>query len=418
MWFWLDPDSTWQVIVLIVLLGFSAFFSASETALMSLSKIRIRNMVEEEIKGAELIRKLVENPSKLLGTILVGNNIVNIGASALATSIAIEYFGSTGVGIATGVMTLAVLIFGEITPKSLAARNSEKISLGVIRIVSAITTILNPFVVVLVYITNGLIKIFGGKIDIEQPFITEEELKTMVDVSHEEGVLEVEEKQMIYNVFEFGDSQVKDVMVPRTDMVAIDIEADYNAVINIFKEEQFSRIPVYKDTIDNIVGVLYVKDLVMYDDLKKSFDISKYMREPFYTFEFKKITELFQEMREKRMPMAIVFDEYGGTAGIVTMEDLVEEIVGDIGDEYDDKEDEIEVIREDEYIVKGSTRIDLVNEMIGTSIESEDFDSIGGFVIGQLGRLPEQGETVEYNNIKFITESIGKNRIRKLKILT
>lgn len=401
-----------------MLLFSSAFFSASETALMSLSKIRIRHMVEEKIKGAETVSTLVNNPSKLLGAILVGNNIVNIGASALATSLAIDYFGSSGVGIATGIMTILVLIFAEITPKSLAADNSEKVALKVASIITFFTKILGPVITILIKFTNIIIKGLGGKVDKVQPFITEEELRTMVHVSHEEGVLESEEKQMIYNVFEFGDTQVKDVMIPRTDMVAVEINATYDDIINIFQEEQFSRIPVYQGITDNIVGILYVKDLIFYEGDKNSFDINEHMRETYFTFEFKRTTELFEKMREKRIKFAIVLDEYGGTAGIITLEDIIEEIVGDIQDEYDQHEKEIEVIREDEYIVDGSMKIDLVNELLGINIETEEFDSIGGFVVGEFGRLPKIGETKEYNNIKFIIENIDKNRIDKLRILT
>ena len=419
MCFDLDSDSTWQLIILVILLSLSAFFSASETALMSLSKIRVRHMVDEKVKGASLVSKLVENPGKLLSAILIGNNVVNIGASALATSIAISYWGEKGVGISTVVMTVLVLIFGEITPKSIAARNSEKVSLKVAKPIYLITLIVNPISMIFTYLTNFVIRLFGGKVDMGKPFITEEELKTIVDVSHEEGVLEVEEKQMIYNVFEFGDSQVKDVMVPRTDMIAVEADSTYEEIIAVFKEEQFSRVPVYKDTTDNIIGVIHIKSLFFYDINNEKFDINNYMTKPYFTYEYKDNTELFAEMRKNRVSMAVVLDEYGGTAGVVTMEDLVEEIVGEIEDEYDDENhNEIEVIKEDEYIVDGSAKIDLVNEMIGTSIESEDFDSIGGFVIGEIGGFPEKGETVECGNIKFIIEDIDKNRIKKLKILT
>lgn len=414
----MDPEAIWKTILLIVCLMLSAFFSASETALMTLSKIRVRKMVEDNIKNANTIDKLIKNPSKLLSAILIGNNAVNIGASALATSIAIDIYGNTGVGIATGIMTLLVLIFGEITPKSLAAQNSEKIALKVAKLINVITIILNPIIVFLTRLTNFLVRILGGRVDTNQPFITEEELKTIVSVSHEEGVLEGEEKDMIYNVFEFADTQARDVMTTRTDMVAVEVNSTYWDIIKIFKEEQFSRIPVYENTIDNIIGILYVKDLLFLEDNKGQFDLKKYIREPYFTYEFKPVTELFNEMRTNRIHMAIVLDEYGGTEGLVTIEDLIEEIVGDIEDEYDKHVDEIQVIKEDEYLVYGSTRIEEINEIIGTSIESEDFDSIGGFVMGIIGRLPEAGETIEYNNIKFIAEAVEKNRIEKLRILT
>lgn len=419
MWFDLESDSTWQLVILVILLGFSAFFSASETALMSLSKIRIRHMVDENVKGAKLVSKLVENPGKLLSAILIGNNVVNIGASALATSIAISLFKDKGVGISTAVMTVLVLIFGEITPKSLAARNSEKFSLMVSKPIYLITIVLKPISIVFTFITNGIGKVLGSKVEMGKPYITEEELKTIVDVSHEEGVLEVEEKQMIYNVFEFGDSQVKDVMVPRTDMVAIQSDASYEDLVEVFKKEQFSRMPVYKDSTDNIIGILHIKNILFIDMDRENFDITTYMVKPYFTYEYKPTAELFSEMRKKRIAMTVVMDEYGGTAGLITMEDLVEEIVGDIEDEYDEEpHEEIEVIKEDEYIVDGSTKIDVVNEMIGTNIESEDFDSIGGYVIGEIGGFPEKGETIECGNIKFIIEDIDKNRIKKLKILT
>lgn len=412
----LDSNTLARLIFLLVLIALSALFSASETALTSLSKIRIRQMIDEEVRGAKTIGKLVEDPGKLLSSILVGNNVVNIGSSALATSIAIKQFGQKGVGIATGIMTILVLIFAEITPKSLASRNPEKVSLGIARYIHLLTVLLSPIALVFTHITNLILKLFGVKIDKAKPFITEEELKTMLDVSHEEGVLEIEERKMINNVFEFGDSQVKDVMVPRTDMVAIEVNSTYDEIMNIFKEEQFSRIPVYRETIDDIIGILHVKNLAFING--EGFDIFEVMREPYFTYEFKKTAELFDEMRKNRASLTIVLDEYGGTVGIITMEDLVEEIVGEIEDEYDEDDIGIQVIKEDEYIIDGSIKIDVVNEMIGTDIESEDFDSIGGFVIGEMGRFPEKGEVLEHENIKFIIEDIDRNRIKKMKVLT
>ncbi len=417
MWYVLGPE-TWQIVLLITLLLLSCFFSASETALMSLSKIRIKHMVEERIKGADKIAKLLENPNKLLSSILVGNNLVNIGASSLATSIAIDIAGSEGVAIATGIMTMLVLIFGEITPKTLAVQNSEKIALLVASPITFIVIIFKPIVIIFNYISAPIIKLLGGQANGKQPYITQEELKTMVDVSEEEGVLEVEEKEMIYNVFEFGDLQVKDVMVQRVDIVALDVDSTYQEVMEVVKEEQFSRTPIYRETIDDIVGILNVKDLLLLDNVD-DFSIERIMREPYYTYEFKKIMDLFRDMQRERAYMAVVLDEYGGTVGIVTMEDLVEEIVGEIEDEYDDEEDkDIEVVKEDEYIVTGSIRIDDLNDLIGTSMESEEFDSIGGFIIGQIGTFPDVGQEVTYENIRFKIEEVDKNRIMKVRIFT
>lgn len=417
MWYVLGPE-TWQIVLLITLLLLSCFFSASETALMSLSKIRIKHMVEERIKGADKIAKLLENPNKLLSSILVGNNLVNIGASSLATSIAIDIAGSEGVAIATGIMTMLVLIFGEITPKTLAVQNSEKIALLVASPITFIVIIFKPIVIIFNYISAPIIKLLGGQANGKQPYITQEELKTMVDVSEEEGVLEVEEKEMIYNVFEFGDLQVKDVMVQRVDIVALDVDSTYQEVMEVVKEEQFSRTPIYRETIDDIIGILNVKDLLLLDNVD-DFSIERIMREPYYTYEFKKIMDLFRDMQRERAYMAVVLDEYGGTVGIVTMEDLVEEIVGEIEDEYDDEEDkDIEVVKEDEYIVTGSIRIDDLNDLIGTSMESEEFDSIGGFIIGQIGTFPDVGQEVTYENIRFKIEEVDKNRIMKVRIFT
>ncbi|SHI30010.1 HlyC/CorC family transporter [Clostridium intestinale] len=413
----MDSSYTLQIIVLIFLLLLSAFFSASETALMSLSKIRIRHMVEDGVKGAKLIEKLTEDPNKLLGSILVGNNVVNIGASALATSVAMKTFGESGVGVATAIMTILILIFGEITPKSIAKQRSEGVALKVSSSVNIIVKILRPFVAIFTFISSTVLKLFGGDLNKDQPFITQEELKTMVDVGEEEGVLEEEEKEMIFNVFEFGDIQVKDVMVQRVDIVALGLDSTYDDVIDIIKEEQFSRIPVYNDSIDDIIGIMYVKDLILLNN-KDNFKVQDCIREAYYTFEFKKVTELFKEMKKSRNHMAVVLDEYGGTVGIVTIEDLLEEIVGEIEDEYDELEEEIEVVKEDEYIVDGRIRLDDLSELIGVKMESEEFDSIGGFVIGQLGRIPEPKEEVSYENMRFVVEEIDKNRIKKVRIFT
>ena len=410
---------TWQIILLIILLLMSGFFSMSETALMALSKIRIRHMVDEGVKGAKLVEKLSEDPSRLLGAILIGNNIVNIGASALATSVAVKAIGESGVGLVTIIMTILVLIFGEITPKSIAKQNSEKVALKVSKPISIIVKLFRPFIAIFTSISSVFIRLLGGDPKATEPFITEEELRTMVGVSEEEGVLEDVEKEMIFNVFEFADSQVKDVMVQRVDIIAVDVNATYEEVISVIKTEQFSRIPVYNQNIDDVVGILNVKDLIMATKSNENFKVSDYMREPYYTFEYKKIVELFKEMQKTRSHMAVVLDEYGGNVGIVTIEDLIEEIVGEIEDEYDDETDsDIIIVKEDEHIVDGSARLDHIGELIGVTMESEEFDSVGGLIIGELGRFPEQDEEVKLNNIRFVVEDIDKNRIKKVRIFT
>ncbi|MEG1003681.1 HlyC/CorC family transporter [Clostridium sp.] len=416
----MDSSYTGQIILLVILLVLSGFFSMSETALMSLSKIRIRHMVEEGVRGAKLVEKLIEDPNKLLGAILIGNNIVNIGASSIATSLAVKLFNGSesAIAISTAVMTVLVLIFGEITPKSIAKQKSEQVALKVSKPIRFCVAMFRPFVAMFTAISSVFIKLLGGDPKATEPFITEEELKTMVGVSEEEGVLEDVEKEMIFNVFDFADLQVKDVMVQRVDVTAVDVNDEYEELLRVIKEDQFSRIPVYDDTIDDIVGVLNVKDLIIADKRDCEFKVTDYMREPLYTFEFKKIIELFNEMKKSRNHMAVVLDEYGGTVGIVTIEDLVEEIVGDIEDEYDKEKEMIEVVKEDEYIVDGSARLDDISDLIGVNMESEEFDSIGGLVIGELGRIPDAHEEVTIDRIRFVVEEVEKNRIMKVRIYT
>lgn len=413
----MDPSYTWQIVSLIILIGLSGFFSMSETALMSLNKIKLRHMVEEGVAGAKSVEKLIEDPNKLLGAILIGNNVVNIGASSLATVLATNIFGNSGVGIATGVITILVLIFGEITPKSIAKQKSETVALMVVKPIQFIVFIFKPFVYVFTIISSLFIRLLGGDPNKAESFITEEELKTMVDVSEEEGVLENVEKEMIFNIFDFVDLQVKDVMVQRVDIVVVDEEATYDEVMDIIKSEQFSRIPVYSETIDNVIGVINVKDFAMVENIREDFNVTKYVREPFYTFEFKKIVELFKEMKKARNHIAVVLDEYGGTVGLVTIEDLVEEIVGEIEDEYDEEDNSIEVIKENEYVVDGSARLHDISELLGVDIDSEEFDSVGGLMIGALGRMPEEKEEVVSNDITFIAEEIDKNRIKKVRLI-
>lgn len=412
----MDPSYTWQIIALIILIAMSSFFSMSETALMSINKIRLRHMVEEEVPGAKLVERLLEDPNKLLGAILIGNNIVNIGASSLATMLATNIFGSGGVGIATGVMTVLILIFGEITPKSIAKQKAEAAALKVARIINYTVFIFKPFINIFTVISSLFIRLLGCDPDQGEPFITEEELKTMVDVSEEEGVLENVEKEMIFNVFDFADQQVKDIMVQRVDIVSIDEEATYDELMEIIKSEQFSRIPVYNQTIDNIIGILNVKDLAMIENTRENFELKKYIREPYYTFEFKKIIELFKEMKKTRNHIAVVLDEYGGTVGIVTIEDLVEEIVGEIEDEYDEEKSSVEVISDNEYVFDGSVRLHDISDIIGVNIDSEEFDSVGGLMIGELGRMPDKNEEVLIENIKLVAEDIEKNRILKVRM--
>lgn len=415
-----STSSLIQIILLVILLIGSGFFSASETALMSLSRIKIRHMEEDGVRGAKFVGSLLEDSNRLLTSILIGNNIVNIAATSITTSLFTTTLGlgAQGVAMATALMTVLVLIFGEITPKTISANIPEKVSLIVAKPIKFFMVILKPVVGIFNVITKIIFKLLGVDDNGVRPFITEEELKTMVNVSHEEGLLEIEEREIINNVFEFGDMQAKEAMVQRLDIVAIDLEDSYDEIIELFKTEKLSRMPVYEETIDDIIGILNIKDVIFLNDEEvANFDIKEYIRAPFFTYEFKKITQLLEEMKKDKSQMAIVVDEYGGTAGLITIEDLVEVIVGDIEDEYDEEEDEIEVISSNEFLVEGSTKISDVNEVLNINLESEEFDSIGGYIIGYIKHIPEENELIEVDGVKFNIESVDKNRIKKIRIM-
>lgn len=403
----------WAVLVLLLLL--SAFFSSAETALMASSRIRIRALSEQGNKKAEKLLHILDHSPRMLTTILVGNNIVNLAASALATTIAMQI--SLNVGIMTALLTLVLLVFGEITPKNAAAANSEKLAMAYAGVVAALMIVLSP----LIWVIDGICRIVAGllkiPLDREGGGLTEGELRTIVEVGHEDGVIETEEKQMIKNVFDFGDSRAKDIMIPRIDVVEINMEEDYATVRELFEHEKYTRIPVYKDDTDNVIGIINLKDFFHVTD-PEGFRIKDIMRDAYYTFEMKKTSDLMMEMRKESVSIAIVLNEYGAAEGIVTMEDLIEEIVGEIRDEYDEDENALIIsLGTREYEVEASLKLDDVNDAIGTSLTSEDFDSLGGYMIGLLDRLPEKGETaVDENGIAFTAVSMSKNRIERIRV--
>lgn len=414
----LDPgDSTGiQIFTVVVLLCLSAFFSSAETALTTVNKMRIRTLAEAGDKRAITLTKVIENPGKMLSTILVGNNIVNLSASSLMTTLTMQLFGNRAVGAATGILTLLILVFGEITPKTLSTLYAEKIALGYARIVYTLMVLMTPVIFFVNQLSMGVLFLMRVDPNKKRDAITEDELRTIVQVSHEEGVIETEEKKMINNVFDFGDSVAKDVMVPRIDMVLVDVNASYKELMDVFREEKFTRIPVYEDTTDNVIGIVNMKDLLLYDKTQE-FSIRSLLRQPLYTYEYKKTAELMVEMRKTFNNIVIVLDEYGATAGLITLEDMLEEIVGEIRDEYDeDEEDEVTEITPDEYLVSGSAKLDDLNEQLGLDLESEDYDSIGGLVIGLLDHLPDAGESVDYENLHLIVERVEKNRIDKIRL--
>ncbi len=412
----MDSSDVIQIIVLIFLLGLSAFFSSAETCLTTVNKIRLRSLAEEGNKRAATVLRLTEDPGKLLSAILIGNNIVNLSASSLATSIAYS-LGGSAVAIATGILTVAILIFGEITPKTVATIHSEKLSLSYAHPIHFITVILTPVIIVI----NGMSRVilFLLRIDpkAKSNAMTETELRTIVDVSHEDGVIESEEKEMIYNVFDLGDAKAKDVMVPRVNMVFANVNNSYEELIEIFQENKFTRLPIYEDNTDNVIGTINMKDLLLFGN-KKDFQIRDILREAYFTYEYKNISELLVEMRKASFNIAIVLDEYGETAGLITLEDILEEIVGEIRDEYDENEEEMFLkINEHEYIVEGSVNLDDLNDRLDLELESEEYDSLGGFIIEQLDRLPEKDdEIITEQNIRLVVDSLNKNRVEKVHI--
>ena len=413
----MDTSSILQIAVLVILLCLSAFFSSAETALTTANRIRMRALADDGDKRAACVLRITDNSGKMLSAILIGNNIVNLSASSLATSLAINLWGSVGAGIATGILTLLILIFGEISPKTTATINADKIALSYCNIIDWMMKLLTPVIFLLNKLSLAFLFLLRIDPNANRNAMTEQVLRTIVDVGKETGVIESEEHEMINNVFDFGDAQAKEVMVPRIDMTFASIDCTYDELIEIFKEDKFTRLPVYKDSTDNVVGIINMKDLLLYED-KSHFSISDIMREPYFTYEHKNTAELFMEMRKSSISLAIVLDEYGATAGLITLEDLLEEIVGEIRDEYDtDEEDQIVPLNDREYIVSGSTNLEDLCQELDLNFHSEDYDTIGGYMIGLLDHLPEKNEIIiTDDDVLLRVEQMDKNRIEKVYI--
>lgn len=411
----MDTSGVIQLISLFLLLMLSGFFSSAETAFTTVNKVRIRSLCEEGNKRALTTQKILDNYSKMLSTILIGNNIVNISASSLATTLAIKLWGSFAVGITTGVLTILVLLFGEIVPKNLAMLYSEKISLAYSGIIYFLMLLFTPVIFIVDGLSVGIMKLLHIDPNKKMSPMTESELKTYVDVSHEDGVIESEEREIIYNVFDFSDAVAKDIMIPRIDMVTVDLNAGYKDLLSIFHESMYTRIPVYEGDKDNIIGLVNIKDFFFVED-ETHFCIQDILREAYYTYEFKKTADLMMEMRNQTNNVAFVLNEYGSTVGMITLEDLLEEIVGEIRDEYDEDEEEfIKKVRENTYLVEGGMKLDDINDALGTDLNSEDYDSLGGLMIEKLDRLPEEGEEILLDSgISLRAQGIVHNRITKV----
>lgn len=408
----MDTDGVMQFVALVIMILLSAFFSSAETALSTVNRVRLKGMADEGNKRAKTALYVLEHYGRMLSAILIGNNVVNLSASALATTLAIQIHFT--VGIATAVLTVVILLFGEITPKNMGMVNAEKLTLFYAPIILVLMKILTPVIVVIDFLAKGVMKLFHIDAD-KKTAMTENELRTYVEVGHEDGVIESEEREMIYNVFDFGDAIAKDVMIPRIDMVTVDKEASYDEVMDVFKQCMYTRIPVYEKDKDNIIGLINIKDFILVTD-KEHFTVSDIVREAYYTYEFKKTADLLVEMRSRCLNVAFVLNEYGATAGMITLEDLLEEIVGEIRDEYDtDEEELIQKMQERTYLVEGSMKLSDINDELGTELESKDYDSIGGLIIEYLDRLPEDGaQIVTDQGIKLQVQGVSQNRILKV----
>lgn len=413
----MDSSDVTQLIILLILLLLSGFFSSAETALTTANKIRMRSLAEEGNKRANTVLKVTEDSGKMLSAILIGNNIVNLAASSLTTTLAYQ-LGGPAVAIASGILTVLILLFGEITPKTMASIHAEKMALLYAPVINIFMKLMTPLIFIINNLSMVILFIMRINPNEKNSTMTENELRTIVDVSHEDGVIESEEKEMIYNVFDLGDAKAKDVMVPRVNVTFADVESTYEELIELFREDKFTRLPVYEDSKDNVVGTINMKDLLLFDNNKREFYVRDILREAYFTYEYKNISELLVEMRQASFNIAIVLDEYGETAGLITLEDILEEIVGEIHDEYDENEEEnIRAITEREYIVEGSTNLDDLNDSLNLSLESEDYDSVGGFIIEQLDRLPEAGDEITTEEgIRMVVEKLDKNRVEKVHI--
>ena len=409
----MDTPGVIQLVSLIVLVILSGFFSSAETALSTVNRVRMRALEEEGSKRAARVNKVLENYSKMLSTILIGNNIVNLSASALATTLAMRI--NLAVGIATGILTIVVLLCGEIIPKTWAMLSSEKISLAYSGVIYALMQLLTPVIFLVDKMSNAILRLLRIDPNKKITTMTEAELRTYVDVGHEDGVIENEEREMIYNVFDFSDALAKDIMIPRINMVTVDVNASYKKVLSIFRESMYTRLPVYQDEKDNIIGLINIKDFILCED-EERFQVRDILRDAHYTYEFKKVADLLIEIREKTTNVIFVLNEYGATEGMITLEDLLEEIVGEIRDEYDaDEQELIQEKGERTWLVEGSMKLDDINDELGTDLDSEDYDSISGIIIESLDRLPEDNEEVTLENgICLKVQGITQNRIKKV----
>src|SRR3989339_150418 len=417
----MEPHSILSIITIALSIVFIAILASAESSFIAVNKIRIRSLMEKGDSRAKAVQKLLDEHDKLFSAVILSGNLFTILATSIGTVLALRYFGEDGIIIATIIMTFLTVVFGELAPKTFAVTYSEKVSLLLAKPVAFYIRLISPLVWIFKVMSNLIIRMLGGKKKPISPFVTEEEIKTMINIGEEEGTLEEEEKQMLHKVFAFGDKVVTEAMVPRTEIVSIPDDATVDDALKLVLEEGYSRYPVVKENIDSVTGILYVKDIVKQmaqGKIQNHTPITEIVREAYYILENKMVTELLDEMQKNKFQIAIVMDEYGGTAGLITLEDIMEEIVGGLQDEFEamEGEKEFEIIDERTSIVAGQTGLDEINELVGSEIVSEDFHTIGGFVFGLFRRLPKVGEQARYHNLRFLILEMEDRKIAKVKI--
>jgi putative hemolysin len=418
----MEPPSIIDFILIFISLIAIAVLSSSESSIIAVNKFKLRHLIDSGDKKAKALGRILKQHDKLFSAVILSGNLFTVLATSLGTAVAIKLLGPKG-GIiaATVIMTFLTVVFGELAPKTFAVTHAERVSLFVAKPLEVFIKLISPVVWIFNFSANYVLRAFGVKERPPSPFVTEEEIKAMIKIAEEERVIEEEEKKMLHRVFEFGDTEVAEAMVPRTEVVAIHDESTVEDAMKLVSEKGFSRYPVIKEgNIDNIAGMLYIKDILIKmaaTDMSGK-PVGEFMREAYYIPANKMVSELLDDMRKKKIHVAVVVDEHGGTEGLVTLEDLMEEIVGGLEDEFEEMEAEkdVEVIDERTFIVSGTTPLDEANELIGAALESEEFHTIGGFVFGLFGRLPKVGEQVRFHSLRFLILEMEERKVSKVKI--
>ncbi|GMR03424.1 MAG: hemolysin family protein [Thermodesulfovibrionia bacterium] len=409
-------------LIIIFCLIVIAVVSSSETAFIAVNRIRLRHLIEKGSSSAKTVQKMRDSHDRLFSAVILSGNLFTILATSIGTAVAFKFFGEdAGVVIATVVMTFLTVVFGELAPKIYAVTHAEGVSLALAKPIDTYIKLISPLILVFNKSSNFIIKLLGGDVKTTKPFLTEEEMKSMINIGEEEGAIEKDEKEMLHNVFEFGDKKVSEAMVPRTEIVTIHEGAVVGDVLELVSTNGYSRYPVIKESVDNIIGVLYIKDILLKmskEEISGNTPVKNLIRDAYYIPESKMVTELLDDMQKNKFQISIIVDEHGGTAGLITLEDIMEEIVGGLQDEFEaiEAEKEVEIVDESTFVVSGSTDIDEIIDLISIEIKSEEFNTIGGFLFGLFGHLPKVGEQLRYHNLKFLILEIENKKIEKIKI--